>query len=229
MQTVRICLNQIFQVISQVKFKTERKSHLMPSHMTCHDCDLITHVPYVKVGKTVLCPRCGSLLAQPRTNSIEHSLALVITNLVLFTVAINFPFLAMQSSGFEQQSTLISGVWLLHNQGMNSLALVVLLTCLLFPLIQMAGLLYVLLPLHFKRRLPGSIKIFLWIQKLQPWSMMEVFMLGTLVSLVKLTKLAEIIPGISLWAFALLIFTTAAQSYLLDRHQVWNQLGHANV
>ncbi len=57
---------------------------------------------------------------------------------------------------------------------------------------------------------------------------MEVFMLGTLVSLVKLAKLAEIIPGISLWAFALLIFTTAAQLYFLDRHQVWHQLGCAD-
>jgi len=200
----------------------------MTFQMTCHDCDLITQMPDIKVGKTALCPRCGSQLAQPKSNSIERSLALVITNLILFTVAVNFPFLAMQSSGFEQQSTLISGVWLLHNQGMNSLALVVLLTCLCFPLLQMAGLLYVLLPLLFKRKLPGAIKTFLWIQKLQPWSMMEVFMLGTLVSLVKLAKLAEIIPGISLWAFALLIFTTAAQLYFLDRHQVWHQLGCAD-
>lgn len=147
------------------------------------------------------------------------------TNLILFAIAVNFPFLAMQSNGFEQQATLISGVWLLHNQGMNLLAVVVLLTCLLFPLIQMVGLLYILLPLHFDRRLPASTKIFIWVQKLQPWNMMEVFMLGTLVSLVKLAKLAEIIPGLSLWALGLLIFTTAAQSYLLDRHLIWDKLG----
>jgi paraquat-inducible protein A len=156
-----------------------------------------------------------------KPNGIERSLALVLASMILFAVAMSFPFLAMKSGGFEQQTNLITGVYLLYLQGMEGLATVVVLTCLLFPLLQMTGLLYVLLPLYLKKRVPRAVQVFRFVQHLQPWSMMAVFMIGILVSLVKLAKLAAIIPGISLWAFALLIFTTAAQTAVLDTHKVW--------
>ncbi len=196
----------------------------MSTLTACHECDLLTHLPPLPAHGAAYCPRCGSLLVRSKANSIERSLALVLASLILFCIAISFPFLAMKTGGLEQQTTLITGVWLLYTQGMKGLATVVLLTCILFPLFQMAGLLYVLLPLYFKCRAPFAMRAFRVIQHLQPWSMMEVFMLGILVSLVKLAELAVVTPGISLWAFALLIFTTAAQTALLDTHQVWEAL-----
>jgi len=159
-----------------------------------------------------------------KPNSIERSLALTLSSLVLYAVAISFPFLAMKTGGFEQQSSLVTGVWLLYAQGMNGMATVVLLTCLVFPIMQIVGLLYILLPIYLKGRVPFTIQIFRTINNLQPWSMMEGLMLGILVSLVKLAKLAKIIPGISLWAFVLLIITMAAQMSVLDSHQVWEEL-----
>jgi paraquat-inducible protein A len=159
-----------------------------------------------------------------KPNSIERSLALTLSSLVLFAVAISFPFLAMKTGGFEQQSNLVTGVWLLYEQGMGEMATVVLLTCLVFPLLQIVGLLYILLPIYLKRRVPYAIQTFRTINNLLPWCMTEVFMLGILVSLVKLAKLAKIIPGISLWAFVLLIITSAAQISVLDQHQVWEEL-----
>jgi paraquat-inducible protein A len=50
---------------------------------------------------------------------------------------------------------------------------------------------------------------------------MEVFLIGILVSLVKLMDMADIVPGIALWAFALLIPTLAAASSTLDPDEVW--------
>ena len=189
--------------------------------MACHGCDLLTQVPPLPRRGAAYCPRCGSLLLRSKPNGIERSLALVLASMILFAVAMSFPFLAMKSGGFEQQTNLITGVYLLYLQGMEGLATVVVLTCLLFPLLQMTGLLYVLLPLYLKKRVPRAVQVFRFVQHLQPWSMMAVFMIGILVSLVKLAKLAAIIPGISLWAFALLIFTTAAQTAVLDTHKVW--------
>jgi uncharacterized paraquat-inducible protein A len=47
-------------------------------------------------------------------------------------------------------------------------------------------------------------------------------------SLAQLAKLATIIPGSSLWAFALMIFTTAAQTSVLDTHKVWAAVEASN-
>ena len=58
-------------------------------------------------------------------------------------------------------------------------------------------------------------------QTVRPWGMVEVFMLGVLVSLVKLAHLAGIVPGIALWAFAALMFVMAAIAAVLDPRDLW--------
>jgi len=192
--------------------------------IACHECDLLTELPSLPAGGSAYCPRCGCLLQRDKPNSIEKNLALTFAGLILFIVAVSFPFLAMKAGGFEQQSNLLTAVWLWLEQKMVLLAMVVMLTCILFPLFGLLGMLYVLLPLHFQHRLPGAREVFRLVRRLQPWGMMEVFMLGILVSLVKLGHLAEVVPGISLWAFAVLIFVLAAQSAFLDPHQVWEKM-----
>ncbi|NIR12525.1 MAG: paraquat-inducible protein A, partial [Desulfobacterales bacterium] len=76
---------------------------------------------------------------------------LTIAGLVLFIVANTFPFLAMKSGGLVRETTLITGVKGLYLQGMESLALLVLLTSILVPFVHIAGMLYVLVPLKFNR------------------------------------------------------------------------------
>jgi paraquat-inducible protein A len=59
---------------------------------------------------------------------------------------------------------------------------------------------------------------------LQPWGMMEVFLIGILVSLVKVGKMATIVPGLAVIAFGILIFVLAAAMTALDPHLVWERL-----
>ncbi|MEZ4466226.1 MAG: paraquat-inducible protein A [bacterium] len=65
---------------------------------------------------------------------------------------------------------------------------------------------------------------FRFLQSIRPWSMAEVFMLGVLVSMVKLADLAVIVPGIALWAFAALIPVLAASMVTLDAEETWRTL-----
>jgi len=86
------------------------------------------------------------------------------------------------------------------------------------------GLLYVLVPLRLNR-IPWKLKeVFRFIQSLRPWAMMEVFMLGILVSIAKLSKMATIVPGIAVFAFMALIFILAASLAVLDPHAVWERI-----
>ena len=64
-------------------------------------------------------------------------------------------------------------------------------------------------------------------QTVRPWGMVEVFMLGVLVSLVKLAHLAGIVPGIALWAFAALMFVMAAIASVLDPRDLWARVAAA--
>jgi len=191
--------------------------------VACHDCDLLNQLPD-EVTATLLCARCGAVLHRHKPNSIDRSLALTFSALTLFIVALCFPFLAMKSGGFVQETKLLTGIRELWRQDLYSLATLVLLTCVLIPLGQIAGLLYLLAPLKWNLPAPHAIRVFRLLRHVAPWGMLEIFMLGILVALVKLGKMATIVPGISVFAFGLLVLVMAAAISALDPHLLWERL-----
>jgi len=195
----------------------------MNSLVACHDCDLIQRLPHISEGGTIQCIRCEAVLHQKKRNSIERTLSLTMAGLVLFGLANAFPFLAFKIGAQVRQTTLLTGIRELYAQGMPELSAIVLLTTVLVPFAQMICMLYILLPLKF-RRIPIKLpQVFRFIRHLQPWNMMEVFMLGILVSVVKLAKMAKIIPGVALFSFLALIFVMAAMTASLDSHLIWEK------
>jgi paraquat-inducible protein A len=197
----------------------------MNSLIACHECDLLYELPPLPEGSMAKCSRCGAVLHRHKRNSLDRTLSWTIAGLILFALANAYPFLALKSEGLVHETTLITGVQQLYKQGMRSVAALVFLTSILFPFLQLAGILYLLLPLKFKR-LPWwkPALVFRFIRTIQPWSMMEVFMIGILVSAVKLAKMASIIPGLALYSFVILIFVLAAVAASLDPHLVWDRL-----
>jgi len=191
--------------------------------VACHDCDLLNQLPDGATA-TLLCARCGAVLRRYRPNSIDRALALTLAALFLFIVALSFPFLAMKSGGFVQETRLLTGIRELWNQELYSLATLVLLTCVLVPLAQMGALLYILVPLQTNHPVPHAIRVLRLLQHVAPWGMLEIFMLGILVALVKLGKMATIVPGISVFAFGLLVLVMAAAISALDPPLLWEHL-----
>ena len=194
------------------------------SMIACHECDLLHRIQPLPDETAAKCVRCGAVLYREKKDSLDRTLSLTIAGAVLFIVANTFPFLAMKKGGLVQQTTLITGIKQLHAQGMESLALLVLLTSILVPLVQLACMLYVLVPLKFNRVPRNLALVFRFLRSLQPWGMMEVFMLGILVSYVKLGKMATIVPGLALYSFVVLIFVLAGSAASLDPRIVWDKL-----
>ncbi|MEJ2234421.1 MAG: paraquat-inducible protein A [Syntrophobacterales bacterium] len=197
----------------------------MNSLIACHECDLLYELPPLPEGSMAKCSRCGAVLHRHKRNSLDRTLSWTIAGLILFALANAYPFLALKSEGLVHETTLITGVQQLYKQGMRSVAALVFLTSILFPFLQLAGILYLLLPLKFNR-LPWwkPALVFRFIRSLQPWAMMEVFMVGILVSVVKLAKMASVVPGLALYSFTILIFVLAAVTASLDPHLVWDRL-----
>jgi paraquat-inducible protein A len=193
------------------------------SLIACHDCDLLQRLPSLKKGMTASCCRCGAVLARSKPNSVERTLALAIAGLVLLVLANLFPFLGFKVQGQVRQTLLLTGIQQFYFQGMPGLAVLVFITTVLAPAAQILALIYVLLPLRYGRQAPGMFQVFRWLRSIQPWSMLEVFMVGILVSIVKLAKMAQIIPGIASFCFMALIFVLAATMAALDPHVVWER------
>ena len=153
--------------------------------IACHECDLLQHLKSPPPGGSARCPRCGAVLHRSKRDSLNRTLALSLAGLILFTVANAFPFLAFEMQGQITQTRLFTGVKDLYAQGMWGLAALVLLTTIIVPAVQLTLMLYILVPLKVGRapqHLAGVLRL---LQNLTPWGMMEVFMLGILVSVVK--------------------------------------------
>jgi paraquat-inducible protein A len=171
-----------------------------------------------------VCVRCGGVLFRQRHNTIDRTLAWTIAGLVLYAVAVSFPFLAMRSGSIIQETSLLSGVQQLFQQGKLGLASLVFLTCLIIPLLQMLSLLYIFVPLKLGTGVRFGIQVFRAFHHFKPWSMMEIYMLGILIAMVKLGKMATIVPGLAVGAFALLVIVLICAISSVDEHLVWEKL-----
>lgn len=192
--------------------------------ISCHECDLLQRLPTPPPGGAAKCPRCGAVLHRHKRDSLNRTLALTIAGLVLFVMANTFPLLTFEMQGQVTETLLISGVVDLYAQDMWGLAALVLLTTIIVPAVQLSLMLYVLLPLKFNRVPWKLAQAYRLLRELTPWGMMEVFMLGILVSFVKIAQMATLVPGLAMIAFAILIFVLAAAAATLDPHIVWERV-----
>ena len=135
-----------------------------------------------------------------------------------------FPFLTMDAAGIRTTLNLVSGTRALIAEGSPLLGVALALFTIVTPLSLAGGLLYVCGPLLFGRIAPGAIHVAKWMNKTEPWNMIEVFLLGVLVSLLKLNKLADVHFGPGFWAFGAVMLCMAAAVSGIDRDELWDRL-----
>ncbi len=203
------------------------KDSVLLTMVACHECDLLHQKHHLELGQIARCSRCNAFLYANKPNSIDRALAVSFAALIMFVVANAFPFLAISVSGNTQSISIISAVFALSGEGLWILGLLSFGFILLIPLLRVVGLLYILLPLRFERRLPGIEIVFRGIVALSPWSMMEIYMFGAIVALVKLATMANIELGLSFWAFALLNLLSVLAAQMVDNHSLWDFISHS--
>jgi len=193
----------------------------MSSLIVCHACDLVHRRGAILDRARVRCVRCRAELYRTNSASIDSAIAIGTSAAVLLLLSNAYPLVALQLNGSVRATTLVGAAIGLYNQGYAPVAAIVLVTTLLVPLFQISGLLYVLVPLRSGRRAPGQNELFRALTHLRPWAMSEVFMLGALVALVKLSALAEVIPGVSLFSYGALMFALSALTSITPTEQFW--------
>lgn len=194
--------------------------------IACHECDLIHQLPHVPAGEAARCVRCESTLYRPKKDSLNRTLALSIAGSILFIIANTFPFIAFKIGSQLRETTLATGIFELFNQQMGPIATLVLITVVIVPATSLCCLIYILLPLQLDRVPKFIVPVFRFYLFLKPWGMMEIFMLGIIVSGFKLIKMASLIPGLSLFAFFALIFVLTTIIVTLDEHIIWEKVDY---
>jgi paraquat-inducible protein A len=192
--------------------------------LVCNQCDLLLRESEVEPGAKAQCGRCGAVLYRSQPNGLQISLIFALTAAALFVISNAFPIVTIRSDGLFNSTTLIGAASTLVRDGIPSIALLVFATTFLMPALQIAALVYLLLPLHFGRLPPGLNVAFRLVHLVKPWAMIEVFMMGLLVTITKLNAFASVTPDIALGAFALLMMALTAASANFNTHHFWKQV-----
>ena len=181
--------------------------------IACRECDALQAISRLSAGDVIVCCRCGARLGHRRGASLDRVLPLTLAAGVMFMLANTSPVVVIEVAGNRSATSLLGTVVELYRQGVTGVAVMVFLTGFVAPAAQLILLAYALAALATRRRLrtlPAAVRL---LAALRPWAMVEIFVLGALVALVKLAGLARVIPGVGLWSlFAVVILMAAAQA-----------------
>ena len=194
------------------------------TRVACIECDLMVNVGELQPGQRAECPRCGFLVTRHIKDSYARGMAYSLAALVFLCIANAFPFLSFEAKGLANAMTLPSSALELWRYDYPGLALIVLCFIIVIPALYLTVLIGMLVPLSRNRPAPWLVASGRTLFLLSPWSMVEVFVIGVLVSLVKIGHMATVVMGISFWAYIgfALAFTAALAS--VDRLESWTRI-----
>lgn len=192
----------------------------------CHDCALPVTIPELQHMQKAICPRCGLKLTVYYRANLDYIVAFALTTLVFLIATLPFPFLSFSARGQSQQMDLIQGLHTLIDHDFLMLAIVQGIAIFIIPLVILGSLFYLLLPIILgKNPPPAKEQIVSLVFMLLPWSMAEIFLIGTLVSLIKMSTIADLSLGLSFYAYiAFSVCMVLTVSYL-DKVALYEALG----
>ncbi|MCC6139755.1 MAG: paraquat-inducible protein A [Nitrospira sp.] len=192
--------------------------------IACPDCDCLQRRVPLPLGGEARCSRCEAVLYRSCRNGMQHTLAYAVAGLFLFLIANVYPIAGIEMQGHRQAASLYDAVSVLWQEGHAEVAVLVGLTTIVSPSIQIGLVLFLLVPLHFNYLIQGAVPVLRILETVRPWSMMEVFFLGIVVSLFKLEQLAQVEIGVALWAFAAMVPILIVGGMTFDPDEIWEKV-----
>ena len=199
--------------------------------IACPECDALQEEPKrLPSGSSLDCWRCRCVLRRDSGKSVSYTFALIVTAALLFMVVNAMPLVSLEAGGNATTTTLFGAVLHLWGQNLQLVAVLVFVTIILAPAFDLAVMIYLLLGIlrfdagHASTMPPGTAHLLRVLHLVRPWGMLEVFMLGALVSVVKLGQMASVIPGVALYSIGALILVIAAANSAFNARDVWTRL-----
>jgi paraquat-inducible protein A len=193
--------------------------------IACKTCGLVHAFEPLRPGTAARCCRCGSMIARRTLGSLHMTAAFTLAALILYVPANIFPILRLDMYGATSENTVWQGCVRLFTDGDYAIAVIVFLASILIPFLKMVGLFF--LVASTKLRITRWKMLRTWVYRIIDaigrWAMLDVFVMAVLVSLVKLQRLATIIPGSGLLAFTAVVVFTIFASASFDPQLIWEK------
>lgn len=189
--------------------------------LICEHCDSVYRRCELARGELARCQRCDAVLERRQWLDLEGLQAMAVTGLVLFVIANSMPVMSIGLGGQLQGTTLWGMAVFMWKDGYPLIAGITVFTLLLVPFLRMSGIVWTLAWARRGERAPGFNDILVVLAWIKPWAMVEVFVLGVLVAIVKSSSYYDVVADFGIVAYgALTILATVASS--VDMRGLWD-------
>ncbi|MBB5348642.1 PqiA/YebS family transporter subunit [Desulfoprunum benzoelyticum] len=194
----------------------------MPTHtVACPDCDLLLAYSASLARHTLRCPRCGCMVHRRADTSVDTALAFSITGLLLYIPAMVFPLMTLETLGMSESGSVIDTLICFYDNRYYFVAFIVLISAVVFPLL-LLSLIFTVTMFARMGRYPSFLTRLLRLYVfLEEWAMIEIFLLGIMITIMKMRHSAEIHFDPGFYCFLALVLTTMAIATVLDRERLW--------
>jgi len=179
----------------------------------CHDCGQVYTWRPLARHERARCAQCRKELyrwqAAGPAAAPGTMVAVTLGAVLVYLIAQCFPIVSLQLEGMVTSVTLLHAIAIVWHQHMQVVAALVFFCAIAFPLLDLGTMLYVAVGLARGRRVPGFDLLLRVVQNARHWAMTEVLMMGILVTVIKMTSLARVVPHPGLFAFGMLTMLSA--------------------
>ena len=195
--------------------------------IACQQCDALYDKPELRQGQSAKCRRCGSTMVEHKVDSIERSFNWSLAGILLLVPAILLPIMGVTLAGQFHQASLFDCILVLIDRGFFMIALLVFLFAIAVPIVRLSGALYISYSFKFNKLKPSLLNFFRAYHHLDNWAMLNVFMLGIVVSMYKLIDDTELSVNLGLLAFIFWLICSTMSAVALDQDYIWDKLEKA--
>jgi paraquat-inducible protein A len=189
--------------------------------ISCHDCGVLHLRRPVLPRQKARCVRCRSVLYRGIHSDVSRMAAITLGAIFTYLIAQFCPIVELEVNGYTSSATLLGAIRVLWSEQMQLVAAVVFLFTIVLPAVELGSLLYVTLCLRAGFKPPGFHRLLRAVHLARLWGMTEVLMIGILITIVKMTSLAQVLVQPGLFAFgALTLMLAVVVSF--DPRILWN-------
>ncbi|HEY1692773.1 MAG TPA: PqiA/YebS family transporter subunit [Polyangiaceae bacterium] len=196
----------------------------LPRWRECRDCGLFQRLPDLPDGEAAVCARCDAMLRRVDSRSLLFARLNAVGAALLLLLALTLPLVELHLLGRSARATVFSGPSALRDEGLPLLAFVVVVTVVVVPAAKLLVELAVLFGVGTAHPNRWLAWLFGWMERITPWAMVEVFLLGGFVAYTRLQALATVHVGLAAAALGGTMLTLVAVDATIDREAIWQSL-----
>jgi len=194
----------------------------MDQLVACQTCGLVQAVGGVPKDSVVKCARCHFQIFHRCRHSRARTLAFSLAALILYIPSNYYPVVSAEYEGHHSETTIFQGIRSLYAHQQYFIAALMFGTSILSPMLKIIGLVFLAATLDW----PGWEKSRNWVYQIirliDPWNMLEVFLLAICVSMVEIGEIATVHPGRGVFAFAAVVLLTLLATLSFDSRLIWD-------